>query len=257
MEGLLLVAMGRYEEAFSCFDAAIALGHDLERPDCVLLNYSTMAFRELYDLSEARRRSEESLSQQDRASSFHMPWMNALVDLIQCDVLAGETEAAETRWQNLWGEVMATPAWERWLLGGKMAALRAQIALQQKDPARAAEWAEKAVSMARGVHRMKYEAVARAALGKALLAMGRDQEAVRELQAAVKVADVLGNPSGRWHAMADLAQALVATGNDAEAERQFRGAVDIIRAVAANLSSERAARFLAAPQIAAILESIE
>jgi len=197
MEGLLLAAMGHYEEAFSRFDAAIALGRDLERPDCVLLNYSTMAFRELYDLSEARRRSEESLSQQDRSTSFHMPWMNALVDLIHCDVLAGETGAAETRWRELWGDVIATLAWERWFLGTKMAALRAEIALQQKDPAAAAEWANKAIEMARGVHRLKYEAVARAALGKGLLAMGRAQDAARELHTAVKLADALGNPAGR------------------------------------------------------------
>jgi tetratricopeptide (TPR) repeat protein len=186
-----------------------------------------------------------------------MPWMNALVDLMHCDVLAGEPGAAETRWRDLWGDVMATSAWERWFLGVKMAALRAEIALQQKDPATAAEWAEKAIEMARGVHRVKYEAVARAALGKALLAMGRGHDAVRELQAAVKVADALGNPSGRWRAKADLGQALIVTGNDAEAEQQLGAAVEIIRDVAASLSEERASRFLATPQIAGILTLIE
>jgi tetratricopeptide (TPR) repeat protein len=255
MEGLLLAVMGHYEDAFSCFDAVIALGRELGGSVSVLLNYSTLAFRELYDLTEARQRSEESLSQQDRSTSFHMPWMNAVVDLIHCDVLAGETGAAETRWRDLWGDVMATPAWERWFLGGKMAALRAEMLLQKKDPAAAAEWAEKAVEMARGVHRTKYEAVARGTLGKALLAMGRGQDAVRELQAAVKVADALGNPSGRWRAKADLSSGLVVTGNDVEAESQLREAAAIIRGVAAGLSGERASRFLAAPPIADIVKT--
>jgi ATP/maltotriose-dependent transcriptional regulator MalT len=152
---------------------------------------------------------------------------------------------------------MATPAWEHWYLGGKMAALRAEIALQRKDPVAAAEWAERAIEMARGVHRVKYEAVARAALGKALLAMGRGQDAVRELQAAEKLADALGNPSGKWRARADLGQALVATGNDTEAEDQLRGAVEIIRTVAAGLSRERAARFLATPQIVELVKAME
>jgi tetratricopeptide (TPR) repeat protein len=253
MEGLLLAVKGRYEDAFSCFDAVIALGRELGGSVSVLLNYSTLAFRELYDLSEARRRSEESLSQLSRSTSFHMPWMNAVVDLIHCDVLAGETGAAETQWRDLWGDVMATPAWERWFLGGKMAALRAEIALQQKDPAAAAEWAEKAIEMAHGAHRLKYEAVARGTLGKALLTLGRGQDAMRELHTAVRMADALGNPSGRWRAKADLARALVVTGKDADAEDQLRAAVEIIRTVAAGLSSERAARFLAAPQIADIL----
>jgi tetratricopeptide (TPR) repeat protein len=186
-----------------------------------------------------------------------MPWMNALVDLIHCDVLAGETGAAEARWQALWGEVIETPAWERWFLGGKMAAFRAEIALQRKDPQTAAEWAEKAIGITRGVHRLKYEAVSRAILGKALLALGRKQDAVRELQAARNGADALGTPSGRWRTRADLGRVLAVTGDDAGAEGQLREAVEIIRTVAAGLSSERAIRFLAAPAIDNIVKSIE
>ncbi|HYM67739.1 MAG TPA: AAA family ATPase, partial [Patescibacteria group bacterium] len=125
MEGVLLASMGRYEEALAKFDRVIALGRDLGRPVRVLLNYSTMAYRELNDFDEARRRSEEALSQAVRSATFHMPWMNALVDLIQTDLMAGEIGAALRRWDTLWDEVNSTTAWERWLLGGKMAALRA------------------------------------------------------------------------------------------------------------------------------------
>ena len=45
MEGLVLAAMGRYEEAIASFDAVIAFGRELGRPVRVLLNYSTSAFR--------------------------------------------------------------------------------------------------------------------------------------------------------------------------------------------------------------------
>jgi hypothetical protein len=78
-----------------------------------------------------------------------------------CDVLAGEIGAAETRWPQLWEDVLATPAWERWFLGGKMASLRAEMALQAEDLAAAAVWAERAIVMAREVRRVKYEAVSR------------------------------------------------------------------------------------------------
>lgn len=253
MEGLLLTTMGRYEEALTSFDRVIALGRDLGRPVRVLLNYSTMAFRELYDLDEARRRSEESLSQQGRSGSFHMPWMNAAVDLIQADLMAGEVGAAEVRWRGLWDEVLATPAWERWLLGGKMAALRAGIALEMEPPEAAAEWAQKAIAMARPVRRTKYESVARAILGKALLAMGRREDALRELQEAVRGADMLGSPAARWRTRADLAEALDATGDDEGGETAFREAAGIIREVEASLASERAKRFVAAPQVARVL----
>jgi class 3 adenylate cyclase/tetratricopeptide (TPR) repeat protein len=253
MEGLLLTTMGRYEEALASFDRVIALGRDLGRPVRVLLNYSTMAFRELYDLDEARRRSEESLSQQGRSPSFHMPWMNASVDLIQTDLMAGEVGAAEVRWRKLWDEVLATPAWERWLLGGKMAALRAGIALETEPPEAAAEWAEKAIGMARSVGRAKYESVARAILGKALLAMGRRKDALRELQEAVRGADMLGNPAARWGTRADLAAALDAAGDDEGGESALREAAGIIREVEASLAPERAKRFVATPQVARVL----
>jgi tetratricopeptide (TPR) repeat protein len=256
MEGLLFTAMGRYEEALASFDRVIALGRDLGRPVRVLLNYSTMAFRELYDLDEARRRSEESLTQQGRLASFHMPWMNATVDLIQTDLMAGDVGAAEVRWRGLWDEVLATPAWERWLLGGRMAALRAEIALETEPPEAAAEWAQKAIAMARPVRRAKYETVARAILGKALLAMGRRQDALRELQEAVRGADMLGNPAARWRARADLAVALAAAGDDEGEESALRQAAGIIREVEASLASERAKRFVATPQVARVLMAL-
>jgi tetratricopeptide (TPR) repeat protein len=253
MEGLLLTAMGRYEEALASFDRVIALGRELGRPVRVLLNYSTMAFRELYDLDEARHRSEESLSQHGRSATFHMPWMNAAVDLMQTDLLAGEVGAAEVRWRGLWDDVLATPAWERWLLGGKMAALRAGIALEAESPEAAAEWASKAIAMARPVHRAKYDNVARVTLGKALLAMGRPQDGLLELQQAVIGADTLGNPAARWQVRAELAAALGAVGDEEGADRQLQEAARIIRSIEVLLAPERAKRFVATPVVAGVL----
>src|SRR5206468_2768422 len=111
----------------------------------------------------------------------------------------------------------------------------------------ATEWAERAIAMARRVRRVKYEAVARAVLGRALLGMGRGQAALQELRAAVSGADALGNPAGRWRARAELARALHETGDDEGAEEAYRGAAGIIRETAATLASERAERFTSAP----------
>jgi tetratricopeptide (TPR) repeat protein len=256
MEGLLLTAMGRYEEALASFDRVIALGRELGRPVRVLLNYSTMAFRELYELDEARHRSEEALSQQGRSASFHMPWMNSAVDLMQTDLMAGDFGAAEVRWRQLWDEVLATPAWERWLLGGKMAALRAGIALETESPEAAAEWASKAIAMARPVHRDKYENVARATLGRAFLAMGRRQDGLLELQKAVEGADKLGNPAARWQVRADLAAGLGAGGDDEGMETALQEAARIIRGIEVSLAPERAKRFVAAPLVAQVLTAV-
>lgn len=254
MEGLALTAMGRYEEALAVFDGKIALGRELDRPVRVLLNYSTMAYRELYDLAEARRRSEESLEQRGW-SSFNMPWMNAEMDLLQTELLASEYGAAENRFRGLWDDVRRSTAWERWFLGGKLAAARAEIALQTGESQPAADWAQKAIDMALPVGRLKYETVARAILAEALLVMGRKEQAVEELQTAVRDADRLGSPPGRWKTRAALGRMFYSMGRDDEAERAFREASDVIREVAQGLLPERAERFLNAAPVLEVLKA--
>jgi tetratricopeptide (TPR) repeat protein len=252
LEGASLAAMGRYEEALSAFDERIALGRELGRPVRVLLNYSTTALRDLYDLDEAKRRNEEALEQRGW-SSFNMPWQNALVDLVFNDLLAGDIASAEARWPKVWDDVRAGKAWQRWFLVGKMAAARAEIALHTEGAEAAADWAQKAIEMAVPVGRLKYETVARTILAEALLTIGRVREAVAELQTAVSGADRLGSPPGRWKTRAALGRALYALGRDDEAERRLREASDVIQDVAKGLSRERAERFLnAAPVLEAL-----
>lgn len=245
MEAMVLATTGHYEDALAHFDKVIALGREMDRPVRVLLNYSTLAYRELLDLDEARRRSEESLSQ-GGWSSFHMPWMNAEVDLIQTDMLAGEIGTAQTRWDRMWEDVIATPAWERWLLGGKMAALRAELGQARGETVSSVEWGQRALHAANRVRRKKYQAVAHADLGHALLDLGRHEDAIAHLRTAVERADELASPAGRWRANAALGRVLYGIGDDDGAERHLRVAAEDVRSIADRLNPERAERFLAA-----------
>jgi Flp pilus assembly protein TadD len=110
--------------------------------------------------------------------------------------------------------------------------------------------------MSLSVRRGKYESVARGILGKALMSMGRRQEALSELQTAVKGADSLGNPAARWRARADLAAVLAATGEDYGQEIALREAAGIIRTIEAGLTPERAKRFVATPQVTTVLTAV-
>jgi tetratricopeptide (TPR) repeat protein len=251
--GLALATLGRYEEALQSFDWAIAMGRELGRPVRVLLNYSTMALRDIQDFAEAKRRSEESLDGAPRAVSFHMPYMNAEVDLLHTDLLSGDVGAAEVRWRRNWDDVIATPAWERWFLGSKMAAFRAEIAVESGRAEEAAEWAVRAIEMTRTARRPKYEAVARVTLGRALSAMGRREDAIRELEAAVATGDRLGDPAFRWRARTQLARVLAAAGDEAKANDRHIEAARIIRDIESGLAPERARRFIASPHVAEAL----
>jgi class 3 adenylate cyclase/tetratricopeptide (TPR) repeat protein len=252
MEGLTLAAMGHYAEALATFDAKIALGRELGRPVRVLLNYSTMALRELYDLEEARRRTDEALEQKGWAS-FPMPRLNSLVDLLFTDLAARDWGAAQGRWPAVWNEVKEGMAWEGWLLVGKMSVATAEIALASGRLEDAADEAARAVELATRVGRRKYESVARSILGQALVGLRRPDEGLTELRAAVQGADSLGSPPGRWQSRAALAHGLLKVGDDNGAEEAFAEAASVIRAVADGLDPELARRYLAAEPIQDVL----
>jgi len=99
------------------------------------------------------------------------------------------------------------------------------------------------------VRRLKYEIAGRTLLGRALVELGKVHEAIPELRLAVEQADRLGSPSQRWPAQAALGSALYASGDDKGAEQALAQAAGIIRAMAAGLAPERAARFLDAEPV--------
>ena len=55
-------------------------------------------------------------------AGFTMPRANAMADLMQTAVLAGDFATAETTWNTQWEDTLTTKAWDRWLVGGRLAA---------------------------------------------------------------------------------------------------------------------------------------
>jgi tetratricopeptide (TPR) repeat protein len=253
--GLSMTAAGRHEEALEMFDASMAQARELDRYVGTLLNYSSMAYREIYDLAEARRRSEEALALNPGWAGFGMPTMMARVDLLFTAMLEGDPGAAQADWPSLWEDTAQTAGWQSWLLVGKLAAARAELELATGTPEAAAEWAQKAIEVAVRTHRRKYEARSRSALGEALAALGRTDEGERELRAAVELADGLGSPPGRWLARRSLGTALAATASDEGAGAAFDEAAAIVREFASTLTPERAERFLDAEPIRDLLRA--
>jgi class 3 adenylate cyclase len=253
-EALALAALGRYEQAFAKWDTTIALCRELGRLTRVPLNYSTMALRDIFDLEESKRRSEEALEQTGWAG-FLMPRLNSLVDVIVADLESGDVGRAEAEWPSTWEEVLQGKGWERWLLYGKMEMVRAEIALRKGDLDAAAEWASNAIASAVRTRRHKYESASRALLGQVLLANGHGEEAIREIRTAVSIADELGSPPGRWQSRAALGRALFTTGDDDGAAVAYREAGDVIRSMAATLSPEHQKTFLEAPPVQEALKA--
>ncbi len=182
-----------------------------------------------------------------------MPRRFALSDLLQTALLDGDVGRAQADWPALWEDASDATGWTRWLILGRLAVARAEIALHADPPDVAAEWAAEAVDVTTRTRRRKYEVLARVHLGRALVALGRKDDGLRELRSAVEIADALVNPVGRWQSRAALADALQTTGDEEDASATRSEARRILTEFAATLAPGRAETLLAASPARAIL----
>lgn len=252
IDAMASVGLGEHEAALAKLDAMLAIAEQLGRAGSYLSNYQAVIFREVGDLDAARAANEAAL-EAARDLSFAMPRRFALSDLLQTALLDGDIGRAQSDWPALWEDATDATGWTRWLILGRLTVARSEIALHVDPPDVAAEWAARAVDVTARTRRRKYEAIARAQLGRALVALGRPADGVRELRSAVEIADALVNPVGRWRSRAALAEALRASGDDDGAAMTTGEARRILTDFAATLAPSRAETLLASPPAQAIL----
>jgi class 3 adenylate cyclase/tetratricopeptide (TPR) repeat protein len=250
-EALALAGIGRHEEAIAIWDELFEVARDLGQNRRVLLNYSSLAYRELYDLDEARARSAEAV-ELSAGRAFGMPLQFAGSDLIWTDLLAGNVGAAQAAWPDRWAYAEQATGWTRWLIAGRHLAARAEIALGAESPEAAAEWAERALVVARRTRRRKYEARTLATLGQALARLRRSAEALDALRTAVRIADDLVGPPARWDARAALGRVAYELGEDDEAAASYAEARELVDTFSATLAPERAATLARSPVVSEI-----
>ena len=138
LEALALAGLGRHEEAIAIWDELLGVSNDLVgRRSPVVLNYSALAFRELQDLDEAQRRSEEAL-ELSGADAFGMPRQFAGSDLLFTYLLTGDLGKAHEVWPALWEGSTKATAWTTWLIAGRLACARAELARANRGGRRGA-----------------------------------------------------------------------------------------------------------------------
>jgi class 3 adenylate cyclase/tetratricopeptide (TPR) repeat protein len=252
LQALALAGLGRHEEAITIWDELFGIARELGRNPRVLLNYSALAYRELYDLAEARSRSEQAL-ELSADETFGMPRQFAGSDLLFTELLAGEVGPAQAAWPSLWEGAEQATAWTTWLIAGRLLCARAEIALHAESPESAAEWAERALRVTRRTKRRKYEARSLTLFGQAQARLHRRDEAFEALRSGVEIADDLVGAPARWHARAALGEASYALGDDETAAVAYDEAASLVESFAATLAPERKERVIAAPPIDEIL----
>ena len=252
--GMILTGLGRHEEALAMFDEMLRIAENLDiapRWASRGTNMSGGTFREIFDLDAARERNQLAADMGSR-SGFGMAVTQAGIDEVFTELLAGDVGKAGAMVPGLWEKAAEAKGWHQWLMAGRLAEAEAEIALARGDAEAAARAAEEAIKQATDVTRLKYQTIGRTVLGLALLGLKEPERAVSELRTAAEQAGRLGHPPTMWRASWALAQGLAA-GDEEGAANARSNAAQTIRAFAATLSPERAARFLAADPITEIM----
>lgn len=241
-----LAGLGRHEEALRGLDELVDLGKQmgtLSSYTAIALNVSAGVLRELGEIAEARRRNHDAI---ELAASVDFPLavVQAKVDLLFADLIAGQVEQAELAWPRLASEAGEIRGVHHWLVVGRLLSARAEISLALGRADRAVDEALHAIGTAHRVGRVKYEIAARITLGRALVALGRAPQAVAELRQPWLTAERLGHPLSLWRAGNALATALEAAGDEAKAKEVDRKVRASHHRYAESLSEERRRDFL-------------
>jgi tetratricopeptide (TPR) repeat protein len=247
-QALALAGLGRHEEAIAIWDELFEVARELGTNRRYLLNYSSLAYRELHDLDEARTRSAEAL-ELSQGMVFSMPLQFAGSDLLWTDLLAGDIGAAQGDWPERWATAERATGWSRWLVAGRLLCARAEIALAAETPESAADWSHRALAVCRRTRRRKYEGRTLTTFGEALVRLGMREDGLAALREAVRIADDLIGPPARWHARAALGRIAYELGEDDEAARAYAKARQLVDAFSATLAPQRAAALATSPVV--------
>jgi class 3 adenylate cyclase len=254
--GVNLTGLGRHEEALIVLEDAAGQGERLElvpRFTSRIMNMWAGTLRELLLVEESRMRNMQAIEMSQR-SGFPFSRGQALVDLVFLDLIEGEVGRADGSWPALLQLAESMRGWHHWLMIGRVMAARAEIALRMGRAVEAAEAATAAIAYAIDVARPKYEVMARATLGSALLLAGNAAAAVDELRAARAGAERLLHPPTIWDVESRLGIALAASGNEAASHTAYEAARLSIETFSSRLSAARRESFLNAGQIREVLD---
>jgi class 3 adenylate cyclase/tetratricopeptide (TPR) repeat protein len=257
VHALTLTGMGRHEEALPRFEEVIARGREfgvVPRMTARALNMSSALYRDLFQLDEAIRRNQEA-EELGAAAGFANAVLQSGIDQLFTDLARGEVGRAEARWPELWDRTQDIKGTHQWLMAGRLAEARAEIALAKGEHTEAARLAQEAIDQSRQVRRTKYELAARLVLGRALMALGQSERGIDQLRTALDGIQQLGHPPTLWRAWWALGSALAQAGRDDEAAAAVSVAAKTLRIFAATLAPERSGPLLAAEPSREILSA--
>jgi len=194
--GLALAACGRYGEALDSFAEARRFGRDHHIGGFYARSIAMSAglHFDLADHSGAESLVEEA-RELARGSNFPPTVLNARLDLLRIKVRQGKLADADKLVEEVRDDVAAAVAWHGWLWRLRFAQARAELALARGEAEEAHRLANDVIARSLATGRVKYEVEGLVAQALALEAMGRRDDAARDLKEAVALARRTGDPA--------------------------------------------------------------
>jgi hypothetical protein len=102
------------------------------------LSMSSALYRDLFQLDESTWRNEAA--ELGGAAGFANAVLQSGIDRLFVDLARGEVGRAEARWSELWDRTQNTRGWHQWLMAGRLAEGKAEIALAKGTMPRRLDW---------------------------------------------------------------------------------------------------------------------
>jgi class 3 adenylate cyclase/tetratricopeptide (TPR) repeat protein len=242
--GLTLAACGQYKEATRVFNEARQLGkqHEVWQFHARAIAMSAGFHLEVFDFKGNERLAEEA-RERARSAGFQPSVVSASLDLVFNFTRRAEIGTAEKLIEETAAASAKLGGWHQWLWQVRLAQARAEIACARGDWTGALERATTAVSGSRARGRKKYQVMGLETRARVLTALGRKREAIKNLQRAVQLSRLMGDPALFLRA----ATAMLAIEGDDLLLQETR---DTARRILAELpDAEMRAQFLAAESV--------
>ena len=199
--GLALASTGRYQEAEEAFAEARQVGqrYGISAYLARATAMSASPHFDLFDFKGALQKSEEA-GEIAREVNFRPAVISTMIDQLFARLRSGDIGYAIDRFAAARQVVMDNEkpdgTWlHSWLWNIRLGQLEAEIALARRDWREAATRASASIETSRARQRLKYEGAGLETRGKALVALGRKAEALRDMTAALDAARRSGDPA--------------------------------------------------------------
>jgi class 3 adenylate cyclase/tetratricopeptide (TPR) repeat protein len=253
--GLALVGLSRHEEGITWLDRAIELGREWEersfRFTARAMNMRAGTLRELGDLAAARAQSHEAL-ELAKDSSFPPAAISARLDLLYADLMDGDAGAAEREIPDLLEAIEGAKGFHGWLWSIRIGTARVETALLAERWDDVLALGREALDRADRIGRRKYAIRIRTAIGRALAATGRGEDASVMLALAVSEAERLGHVPSLWPSLLALADTRAKLGDEEGAADALARANRAVNDFGVNLSDERRATLMTRADLSAL-----